>query len=232
MSISFRSIEALSRRAKIAHGDDLVPGRVDLSSFNNEWYDTGRSKIIRAVWYCVNAVVFAGPWVPFYGVKRRVLRWFGAKVGKHVLIKPRVNIKYPWNLEIGDHTWIGEGVWIDSLAKVSIGDNCCLSQGVYLCTGSHDWSDPAFGLIIKPIRLEEGVWCGCRSTVTPGITLASHTVLAAGSTITKDSLPYTVYQGVPAQAIKARHVSADPSSVGESVSDHTSLGDQARVAVG
>jgi putative colanic acid biosynthesis acetyltransferase WcaF len=127
---------------------------------------------------------------------------FGAKIGTGVVIKPGVNIKYPWFLEMGDHCWIGEEVWIDNLALVSIGNNVCLSQGAYLLTGSHDYKKRSFDLITKPIILEDGVWIGAKATVCLGITCHAHSVLAVGSIATSDLEPYSIYQGNP--AIKKR----------------------------
>jgi len=126
-------------------------GTVRLADFDNAWYDPGRPLLVRLVWLAVNRIFFLTgfPWP--YGVKRLILRLFGAEVGAGVVIKNRVNIKYPWNLRIGDHAWIGEAAWIDSLAKVSIGANACLSQGCTVETGNHDWSKPAFDLRVEPV---------------------------------------------------------------------------------
>lgn len=136
--------------------------------------------------------------------KSRLLRLFGAKVGNGVVIKPDVNIKYPWFLEIGDDCWIGEGVWIDNLAEVSIGFNVVLSQGAYLLTGSHDYKKETFDLILGEIILEDGVWIGAKATVCPGVVCRSHSVLAVGSVTTKDMDAYSIYQGNPAEKKRER----------------------------
>lgn len=93
--------------------------KTDLSTFNNDWYKPGKSLIFRVMWYTINLCFFRSPF-PFYGPKRFLLRLFGAQVGKGLIIKPHVSIKYPWRLVIGDHVWIGEEVWIDNLAKVTL----------------------------------------------------------------------------------------------------------------
>jgi len=139
--------------------------------------------------------------------KIKLLKYFGAKVGQSVVIKPDVNIKYPWFLDIGDHVWIGENVWIDNLAKVTIGSNVVLSQGAYLLTGSHDYKKEAFDLILGEIILEEGVWIGAKATVCPGVTCYSHSVLAVGSVATKDLEAYGIYQGNPAVMKRERLIS-------------------------
>ena len=177
--------------------------QTDLSSYNNDWYKPG-SVFKRACWYVVNELVFKSALFPFYGLKNSLLRLFGASVGKKVCIKPGVNIKYPWFLTLGDHTWIGEKVWIDNLAKVTIGANSCLSQGASLLCGNHDYTKISFDLAVKPIVMEEGVWIGAHSVVCGGITCFSHAVLTVGSVANKDLLAYSIYRGNPAEKIKER----------------------------
>ena len=80
---------------------------IDLSCYNNSWYASGGSRLKRLIWYFINVLFFINPLNPISGLKVLLLRWFGAKIGKGVVIKPSVNIKYPWRLEIGDYTWIG-----------------------------------------------------------------------------------------------------------------------------
>ncbi len=133
-----------------------------------------------------------------------LLRAFGASIGRSVVIKPGVRVKFPWRLEIGDYCWIGEDVWIDNLARVTINANCCLSQGSYLCTGSHDWTDPAFSLIMRPITIAEGVWLCAKSVVGPGVSIDAGAVLGLGAVATNDLDANTIYQGVPAVAVKRR----------------------------
>jgi putative colanic acid biosynthesis acetyltransferase WcaF len=187
-------------------GASTPQGRVDLSSYSPAWYDPGRGRVIRTVWYFANALIFLSPFVPFYGLKRMVLRLFGARVGHGVIIKPRVNIKYPRRLTIGDNVWIGEGAWLDSLGDIRIGANCCVSQGAYFCTGNHDWSSTSFDLIIKPIVLEEGSWVGCRATVLGGATLGSHSIISAGAVFGGEAEAYTIYQGNPAEPTSKRKI--------------------------
>ena len=124
------------------------------------------------------------------------------QIGKGVVIKPSVNIKYPWKLIVGDHVWIGENVWIDNLAEVFISDNVCISQGAMLLTGNHNYKLSTFDLIIGTITLEDGVWIGAKSVVCPGVKCASHSVLTVGSIATKNLEPYIIYQGNPAIKIK------------------------------
>jgi putative colanic acid biosynthesis acetyltransferase WcaF len=183
-------------------------GAVALSTFDNAWYHPGRSVPVRLAWMMVNRAFLQTtfPWPS--GIKARLLRAFGARVGRGVVIKPRVNVKYPWHLSVGDHSWIGEGVWLDSLAAVRIGANACLSQGVMIETGNHDWSRPTFDLIVKDVVVEDGAWAAVRSLLLPGSRLATHAILGAGSVLSGDTEPFGVYVGTPAKKVKERVVRA------------------------
>ena len=179
---------------------------VDLSSYRNPpHHDKGRGIGTRVVWHFVNALFFENSLNPSSGLKIALLKLFGAKVGRGVLIKPGVNIKHPWFLTLGDHAWIGERAWIDNtFAPITIGSHVCVSQGVYLCTGNHDWTDPAFGLLERPLTIETGAWIGAGAKVLPGAQVASHVVVAGGAVLSKPTEPYTIYAGNPAQAVKKR----------------------------
>ena len=179
---------------------------VNLKHYKNDWYKPG-SSFKRILWYFSNIIIFKTS-LPFPSVlKVYILRLFGAKIGNDVVIKPVVNIKYPWFLDISSNVWIGEKVWIDNIAKVKIGNNVVISQGAFLLTGSHDYKKETFDLITAAIKLEEGVWIGAKSTVCPGITCSSHSVLAVGSIATKDLESYTFYQGNPAIEKRKRVIS-------------------------
>lgn len=145
---------------------------------------------------------------PSSGLKVFWLKAFGAQIGTGVVIKPGVNIKYPWNLTIGDHCWIGEGVWIDNLDQVSIGNHVCISQGAFLLCGNHNYKISTFDLMIAPIVLKEGSWVGAKSIVGPGVTLESHAVLALGSVASSNLESYGIYRGNPAMLVKKRNIEA------------------------
>ena len=180
--------------------------RTDLSAYNNDWYNPGASALKRTLWYFVNAALFINPLNPLSGLKVKLLRLFGAQVGKGVTLKPNINIKYPWLLEIGDHVWIGEGVWIDNLTAVTIGNHVCISQGALLLTGNHNYKKKTFDLMVGRITLSDGAWIGAKSVVCPGVTCGSHSVLAVGSVAVKDLKPYFIYQGNPAVPVRERTI--------------------------
>ncbi|PVD52036.1 colanic acid biosynthesis acetyltransferase WcaF [Terrimonas sp.] len=179
---------------------------VDLSQYNNDWYKPtiGAGILKRGLWYIVNVLFFINPLNPLSGFKCWLLKCFGAKLGQGVVIKPGVNIKYPWKLKTGDHVWVGEKVWIDNLADIVIGNNVCISQGAMLLTGNHNYKKISFDLMVAGIHLEDGVWIGARAVVCPGVTAYSHSVLTVASVSAKNMEAYTVYSGNPAVPVKQR----------------------------
>ncbi len=179
--------------------------KVQLNKYNNHNYQPG-STLKKLLWYFTNMFVFKTMLPIPSSIKVKILKLFGAKMGIDIVIKPNVNIKYPWFLSIGDYSWIGEAVWIDNLATVNIGKNCVLSQGAYLLTGSHDYTQESFDLITKPITLDDGAWVGAKATVCPGVTLKTHSILTVGSIATKDLDAYGIYQGNPATKKRERKI--------------------------
>jgi putative colanic acid biosynthesis acetyltransferase WcaF len=182
--------------------------RPRLKDFANPHFSRGRARVVEALWLLAQWALVAS-WIPGAAHRRWLLRAFGAKIGERVDIKPGVRVKFPWRLEVGDHSWLGENVWIDNLDIVSIGANCCISQGAYLCTGSHDWSGSTFDLITAPIRINEGAWIAACSAIGPGVTVGEGAVLGLGSVANKDLQPWTIYLGVPAVFVRARIMGAD-----------------------
>jgi len=180
--------------------------QTDLSKFNNSWYNPGKNIFIRFIWYGVNSLFFISSLNGSSGLKKFLLRLFGAKIGKGVVLKPGINIKYPWNLTIGDYSWIGERVWIDCLDKVTIGANCCLSQGAVLLSGNHNYSKTTFDLMIAPIIIEDGVWIGAGAMVTGGTICGSHSVLSVKSVASHDLEVYGIYRGNPAKKVRERGI--------------------------
>ena len=131
-----------------------------------------------------------------------ILRIFGAKIGERVVIRSRVNITFPWRVEIADHVWIGDEVIILSLAPVRIGSHSCVSQRAFLCTGSHDFSKDSFDLITREIEIGESCWIGAQSFVGPGVSVGDGSRCLAGAVVVKDVANDQVVGGVPAKVLK------------------------------
>jgi putative colanic acid biosynthesis acetyltransferase WcaF len=182
-----------------------------LKKVNSASYKTSievnASKPKQVLWYFTNIIFFKNSFNVFSSLKVLLLKVFGAKVGNGVVIKPSVNIKYPWKLTIGDHSWIGEDVWIDNLSHVLIDNNVTLSQGALLLTGSHDHTKETFDFISLSIILEDGVWIGAKAVVFGGVTCKTHSILGINSVAENDLNAYIIYKGNPAIPIIERNIS-------------------------
>lgn len=179
---------------------------VDLSKYNNAFYQPGGTPLKRFLWYFTNILFFKNAWNPCNRLKIELLKMFGAKLGSNITIKPSVNIKYPWRLSIGNNVWIGENVWIDNLANVDIGNNVCISQGAMLLCGNHNYKKITFDLMVGNIVLKEGSWVGAQSTVCPNVTLYENSILTVGSIAVHDLEANGIYQGNPANKIRERTI--------------------------
>lgn len=178
--------------------------KTTLVSFNNSNFSKGAGKVKLILWFIINALFLKSSFMPFMSFKIFLLKSFGAKIGDGFVLKPSVNIKFPWKLEVGDHVWLGENVWIDNLDNVKLESNVCLSQGSMLLTGNHDYTLPSFDYKNAPILIEEGVWIGAKAVVCPGVICKSHSILAVGSIATRNLEEYTIYQGNPAKEVRKR----------------------------
>ena len=156
---------------------------IRLDQFDNSNFDRGAGRLTELLWMMIKALFFQFHFPLPSRLRCTLLRCFGAKIGKTVVIRSGVNITYPWRLEIGDHCWIGEDVFILSLATVKIDNHTCISQRAFICTGSHDFSQPTFDLVTLPISIGAHCWIAAMAFVAPGTTIPPNTMVRAGETV-------------------------------------------------
>lgn len=175
---------------------------MQLKKVNNASFKTtisiNASKPKQLLWYFINIFFFKNSLNISSGLKVFLLKLFGAKIGVGVVVKPSVNIKYPWKLIVGNNSWIGEAVWIDNLSDVIIGESVTISQGALLLTGSHDHTKETFDFVSFPIVLEDGAWVGAKAVVFGGVTCCTHSILGINSVAETNLQAYTIYKGNPA----------------------------------
>lgn len=179
-----------------------------LNQYTTGDYTPGASLLKQLLWFFLGDSLVQSNLIPFSNFKVWILRGFGARIGRGVRIKPGVKVKFPWRLTVGNYCWIGEDAWLDNVAPIALEDHVCLSQGVYLCTGNHDWSDPSFQLIHASIYIEAGSWIAARAIVGPGVTIGQGATLCLGSVASRSLEPMTIYAGNPALPIKKRIIAS------------------------
>ena len=139
-----------------------------------------------------------------YGWRRFLLRCFGARIGKKVMIRPSAHIQFPWKLQVGEYSWVGDGVVLYNLDHIHIGSHSVVSQRSYICTGSHEHNSPDFSICTKPVIIENQCWLAADVFVAPGMTIGEGTVVGSRSSVFKPLPAGKVCYGTPAMVVKDR----------------------------
>jgi len=184
-----------------------TPAWTRLEDYDQSDYDRGRPGWYVLLWWLVQAIVFPLSLQPMNGLRCGVLRLFGAKIGQQVLIRPTARFTYPWKVEIGDFSWIGDDVIFYSLERITLGKQVVVSQKTYLCTGDHDFTNPTFALKVAPIVIGNGAWVATDCFVAPGVTIGANTVVGARSSVFRSLPAGKVCVGSPCQVVRDRVMS-------------------------
>lgn len=166
----------------------------------------GRGVIACQLWWLVQSCLFSTSPQFMYGWRRFLLRLFGARIGKNVIIRQSVRVTYPWKLEIGDYSWVGDHVDLYNLGDIKIGRNVVISQRSYLCTGSHDFTKIDFPIYAKSIAIKDSTWVATDVFVAPGVTIHENSVVGARSSVFNDLPAGYLYIGSPAKPVRPRTI--------------------------
>jgi putative colanic acid biosynthesis acetyltransferase WcaF len=176
----------------------------DLSIFMMPPGFRGRPAWFVQLWWLVQALLFKPSPQVFYGWRRFLLRLFGARIGRGVIIRPSVTVTYPWKLSIGDWSWVGDHVTLYTLGDIMVGESAVISQHSYICTGSHDYTQPSFDIYAQPIRIESEAWLATNVFVGPGVTVGRGAVVGACSVTFKDVPAGMICAGNPLKVVRPR----------------------------
>jgi putative colanic acid biosynthesis acetyltransferase WcaF len=176
---------------------------IDLSAAGPGNFRRTRSRAVEALWMIIEYLLISNPLQISSTLRVWALRQFGARIGANVIMRPRVRVKFPWNLEIGDNCWIGEGVWMHNQDLVTIEDNAVVSQEAFITTGSHDVYR-SMDLVVRPVVIRRGAWVTTRCIVLQGAEIGQNTVVTPGSVVRGPLLPDRIYGGNPAAFIRER----------------------------
>ncbi len=174
-------------------------GRIHGASFSLE------NRLRRQVWNWVWLLLFRPSPRPLHRWRAALLRGFGARLGRNVHVYPGARVWAPWNLTMGDHAAVADGVTLYNISPIEIGEHAIVSQGAHLCTGSHDYNSDTFQLIAAPIVLGRHVWVCAEAFLSPGVVIAEGAVIAPRAVVTRSlAQAWTVYGGLPAAPIGQR----------------------------
>jgi putative colanic acid biosynthesis acetyltransferase WcaF len=167
-----------------------------------------RSRYVEALWIMVEYILVSNPLQVSSRLQKMALRMFGADIGPNVLTRPRLRVKFPWNLKLGANCWLGEGVWIHNQAPVMIEDNVIISQETFITTGSHDVRK-TMDLVVKPVSIRRGAWVTSRCVVLQGVNIGENVVVTPCSVVHKSLSPNQIYGGNPLRWIRPRWTEED-----------------------
>lgn len=162
------------------------------------------NKLGRVLWGLAWLLLFRPVPRPLHLWRRGVLRLFGARLGANCRIDPSVLIWAPWNLELGDEVALGHHVDCYNVARVRVGSHATVSQYAFLCSATHDITDPHMRLVSAPIEIGDQAWVCAGAFVGPGIQVGRGAVVAARAVVVKDVAPWAVVGGNPARFLKER----------------------------
>ncbi len=180
------------------------PEKIDVSHVPSPFSLPNR--VARLLWSIVWLLFYRPSPKSFHGWRRLLLKAFGAKIGKGAHPYPSAKIWAPWNVEMGDHSCLSHEVDCYSVDKIKIGSHATVSQYSYLCTASHDITDPHMKLVTGPISIGDGAWITADVFIGPGVTIGEGAVVGVRSAVFKDVAPWTVVIGNPAKFIKHREL--------------------------
>lgn len=181
--------------------DNLIQ---NLSLYKNPKHFRGKNKFLVQLWWLVQSMFFSTSPQFMYKWRNFLLRRFGAKIGKGVIIRPSVKVTYPWKLTIGDYSWVGDNVELYNLGEVFIGRNAVISQRSYICTAGHNYEKPSFDIFALKTVIKDEAWVATDVFIAPGVTVGKGTVIGARSTVLSDMPDGMICYGYPARPVKKR----------------------------
>jgi putative colanic acid biosynthesis acetyltransferase WcaF len=164
----------------------------------------GRAAIVVQLWWLIQSTLFSMSPQFMYGWRCFLLRLFGAKIGRDVLIRPSVRITYPWKVSLGDRVWVGDYAELYSLGEIEIGSDVVISQRSYLCSATHDHTRPSFDMIARKIVIEDQVWMATDVFVAPGVRIGRGVLIGARSSVFCNMPAGMICYGTPSNPVRPR----------------------------
>lgn len=156
------------------------------------------------LWALVEYFIITNPLQVSSRLRIVALRLFGSKIGSGVIFRPRTRVKFPWNLQIGNDCWIGEGVWFHNQDRIEVGNDVVISQEVFLTNGSHAHRRD-MALLTAPIEIESGVWITSRCIVLGGSHIGTNALVSPGTVVRGVIPPNVIISNPPIVTLGQRH---------------------------
>ncbi len=143
-------------------------------------------------------------YIPSHTIRLLCYRIAGMKMGHGSRIHMWANFFQPENITLGNDTIVGDHVFLDGRAKLTIGSHVDIASSVMIYNSQHEIDSDDFHATCQPVMIEDYVFIGPRVIILPGVTIGKGAVVAAGAVVTKNVAPFAIVGGVPAQVIGER----------------------------
>jgi putative colanic acid biosynthesis acetyltransferase WcaF len=143
---------------------------------------TNRYNFFALSWFVINNLIFNSCF-PFNSIKVFLLKIFGAKIGKNVLLGTNIYIKYPQNFIVGNNVWIGNFTIFDNVSKILIEDNVCISQFTVLVASNRNFKNDQFTIIEASILIKSNSWISSCCRIGPNTCIQENSFIKFGSVI-------------------------------------------------
>ena len=172
------------------------------SRFASPWRFNERVRLL--LWSIVWPLLCGWTPKPFNAWRLFWLRVFGCKIDGKPFVHQRARIQVPWRVILHDRSCVGDRANLYSLGEIELGYRCVIAQEAYLCTGTHDLSDPNLPLVTGKITIGTDAFVGARAFIMPGISISDTAVVGACSVVTKSVEPRSIVAGSPARFLRLR----------------------------
>jgi putative colanic acid biosynthesis acetyltransferase WcaF len=160
----------------------------------------------KPLWSLIGAPLFRATFHNWYGLRRAILRAWGATLAPSARVRPSARISSPWNLTMGEESSIGDGAIVDAHARVAIGRFVTISQHARLCAAILGPGADAYAKHAgpAPITIADDAWISTDAFVAPGVVVGEGAILGSKAVAYRDLEPWTIYGGEPAKPLRVR----------------------------
>jgi putative colanic acid biosynthesis acetyltransferase WcaF len=164
-----------------------------------------RQQLTRLAWQIFSALFVRPSPRPLHRWRAFCLRIWGAKIARGCRIYPGVIVWAPWNLECDENACVADGAELYNPAPIRLGARAVVSQGAFVCTGSHDYEKQALPLVARAITVGADAWIGARALILPGCAVGAGSVIGAGSVVTRSTPEWSVCAGNPCRVVREKY---------------------------
>lgn len=143
-------------------------------------------------------------YIPFHFIRHTIYRLAGVSIGKGATIHMWANFYNPKNIVVGEDSKLGDHIFLDGRAPLTIGKHVDIASSVMIYNSEHDLESKEFKAREEAVEIGDYVFVGPRAIILPGVKIGKGAVVAAGAVVTKDVPDFAIVGGVPAKVIGER----------------------------